>query len=81
MELKAEIDGFKCHIEESLDNANFVVDSEGEFDIMYLEDIKDEDHLGIHHANDLNMPTAAEYNVICIWTTGLMMMKRPLISI
>ena len=29
---------------------------------MYLEDIEDTDHLGIRHANDLNTPTAAEYD-------------------
>ena len=62
MEIKAEIDWFSHHIKESLDDANFVVDGEGEFDSMYLEDIEDMDHLGICQANDLNTPTAAEYN-------------------
>jgi hypothetical protein len=62
VEIKAEIDRFNRRIEESLDDANFVVDGEGEFDSMYLEDIEDEDHLGIRHANDLNTPTAAEYD-------------------
>jgi hypothetical protein len=61
-EIKAEIDRFNRRIEESLDDANFVVDGEGEFDSMYLEDIDDENHLGIRHANDLNTPTAAEYD-------------------
>ena len=61
-EIKAEIDWFNHRIEESLDNASFMVDGEGEFDSMYLEDIEDEDHLGIRHANDLNTPTAVEYD-------------------
>ena len=29
---------------------------------MYLEDIEDDNHLGICHANDLNTPTATEYD-------------------
>ena len=61
-EIKAEIDQFNHHIKESLDDANFVVNGKGEFDSMYLEDIEDADHLGIHQANDLNIPTAAEYD-------------------
>ena len=62
VEIKAEIDWFNHCIEESLDDAHFMVDGEGEFDSMYLEDILDENHLGIQHANDLNTPTAAEYD-------------------
>ena len=34
---------FNHRIKESLDNANFVADGEGEFDSMYLEDIEDAD--------------------------------------
>ena len=29
---------------------------------MYLKDIEDMDHLSIRHTNDLNTPTAAEYD-------------------
>ena len=61
-EIKAEIDWFNHRIKASLDDANFVVDGEGEFDSMYLEDIEDMDHLGVCQANDFNMPTAAEYD-------------------
>ena len=61
-EIKAEIDQFNHRIDESLDDVNFIVDSKGEFDSMYLEDIKNDNHLGIHHANDLNTLTPAEYN-------------------
>ena len=60
-EIKVEIDQFNHHIDESLDDANFVV-GEGKFDSMYLKDIKDDNHLGICHTNNLNTPTAAEYN-------------------
>ena len=62
VEIQAEINQFNRWIEESLDDANFVVDGEGEFDSMYLKDIEDMDHLGICHANDLNTPTATEYD-------------------
>ena len=61
-EIKTEIDWFNHCIDESLDDANFIVDSEGEFYSMYLEDIEDDHHLGICHANNLNTPTAAEYD-------------------
>ena len=61
-EIKAEIDQFNHRIKESLDDANFVVDGKGEFDSMYLEDIEDTHHLGTRQANDLNMPTATEYD-------------------
>ena len=61
-EIKTEINRFNCWIEESLDDANFIVDDEGEFDSMYLEDTEDTDHLGICQANDLNTPTATEYD-------------------
>ena len=57
-----EIDQFNHCIDESLDNANFIVDGEGEFDSMYLEDINNDKHLGIFHVNDLNTLTAAEYD-------------------
>ena len=63
MEIKAEIDQFNHCINESLDDANFIVDGEGGFDSMYLEDIEDENHLGIcHTTNDLNTLTAMEYD-------------------
>ena len=60
--IKAEIDQFNHCIDESLDDASFIVDGEGEFDSMYLEGIKDDNHLCIHHANDLNTLTAMEYD-------------------
>ena len=54
--------GSTVRLKSHLMNADFVVDGEGEFDSMYLEDIEDTDHLGIRQANDLNTPTAAEYD-------------------
>ena len=62
VEIKVEIDWFNRCINESLDDANFVVDGKGEFDSMYLEDIKEENYLGIRHTNDLNTLTATEYD-------------------
>ena len=61
-EIKAEIDHFNRRIDISLDDANFIVDGEGEFDSMYLEDTEDDNHLGICYEHDLNTPTAAEYD-------------------
>ena len=40
VEIKAEIDWFNHHIDESLDDANFIVDSEGEFDVCILKTLK-----------------------------------------
>ena len=39
---KAEIDEFNRKLEESLDDANFAIEGEGEFDSMYLDDIDDD---------------------------------------
>jgi hypothetical protein len=41
---RKEIDDFNLRLEASLeDDANFVVDGEGEFDSLYLQDIIDDD--------------------------------------
>ena len=39
---KAEIDRFNMQLEESLSDENFAIDSEGEFESMYLDDIDDD---------------------------------------
>ena len=62
-EIKTEIDQFNQQLDDSLDAANFIVDG-GEFESIYLDDIEDDDHLGIVHGDDLNMPSAAEYDDI-----------------
>jgi hypothetical protein len=59
---RAEIDAFNWRLEESLYDANFVVDGEGEFDSMHLDNIKDDENPGVAYANDMNTPTAEEYN-------------------
>jgi hypothetical protein len=59
---KAKSDAFNQRLEEPLDNANFVIDGEGEFDSMYLDDIEDDENHGVTYANDINTPTAKEYN-------------------
>jgi hypothetical protein len=39
---RKEIDDFNLQLEASLDDANFIVDGEGEFDSLYLQDIDDD---------------------------------------
>jgi hypothetical protein len=59
---KAEIDKFNRRLEESLDDANFVVEGEGEFDSMYLEDIDDDTNPpGVTHEEDKHTPSAEDY--------------------
>ena len=65
-EIKAEIDWFNEQIDESLDDANFVVKGEGEFDSMYLEDIDNDGHLGIHHGDNLATTSDENYDDIHI---------------
>ena len=58
---KAEIDEFNRKLEESLDDANFIVEGEGEFESMYLDDIKEDENPGVAYANDTNTPSDDEY--------------------
>jgi hypothetical protein len=39
---KVEIEAFNCRLEESLDDANFMINGKGEFDSMYLDDFDNE---------------------------------------
>ena len=41
---KAEIDKFNSQLEESLSDANFAIDGEGEFESMYLDNIDDDEN-------------------------------------
>ena len=43
---KAEIEEFNRRLEESLDDANFVIEGEGEFDSMYLDDVDNDENPG-----------------------------------
>ncbi len=51
---KAEIDEFNRRLEETRNDANFIVEGEGEFESMYLEDIDDDGNPGVAHADDIN---------------------------
>ena len=46
---KAEIEEFNSRLEESLDDANFMIEGEGEFESMYLDDIEDDVNPGVAH--------------------------------
>jgi hypothetical protein len=58
---KAEIDEFNRKLEESLDDANFIVEGEGEFESMYLDDIEEDENPGVAYANYANTPSDDEY--------------------
>ena len=49
---KAEIDEFNHGLDESLDDANFIIEGEGEFESMYLDDIEDDGNSGIIHTDE-----------------------------
>ena len=59
---KKEIESFNSKLEERLDDANFMVEGEGEFDSMYLEDIDDDENAGIAHGDEDTTPTAEDYD-------------------
>ena len=44
---RKEIDDFNLRLEASLDDANFLVDGEGEFDSLYLQDTSDDLNSGV----------------------------------
>ena len=44
---KQEIEHFNQTLETSLDDANFIIDGEGEFDSLYLQDIEEEYNSGV----------------------------------
>ena len=58
---KAEIDEFNCRLEESLNDANFIVEGEGKFESMYLDDIEDDVNSGIAYSSDINTPSMEDY--------------------
>jgi hypothetical protein len=61
VDTKLEIETFNTQLTASLDDANFIVDGEGEFDSLYLQDIDDDLHSGIRRAEDETTPTPADY--------------------
>jgi hypothetical protein len=54
---KLEIETFNDQLAASLDDANFIVNGEGEFDSLYLQDIGDDLHSGIRREEDETTPT------------------------
>jgi hypothetical protein len=64
MDKKAEIEAFNHQLEESLDNANFMIDGEGEFDSMYLHNIDNNVNPGVIRADEEEYdttPSAEDY--------------------
>jgi hypothetical protein len=58
---KAEIDEFNQKLDESLANANFSIEGEGEFDSMYLDDINDDMNPGVTCEDNRNTPSELDY--------------------
>jgi hypothetical protein len=59
---KSKIDEFNRRLEESLDDANFVIEGKGEFESMYLDDIEADENPGVAYANDANTPSTKDYD-------------------
>jgi hypothetical protein len=59
---KGEINGFNKQLEESLSDANFVIERKGEFDTMYLDDIKNDENPGVAYMSDGCTPSPEEYD-------------------
>jgi hypothetical protein len=55
------VNTFNEQLAASLDDANFIVDGEGEFDSLYLQDIDDDQHSGIRCNNDETTLTPEDY--------------------
>jgi hypothetical protein len=49
---KKEIETFNCALKTLLDDANFIVDGDGEFDSLNLQDIDNDYNSGVRHDND-----------------------------
>jgi hypothetical protein len=58
---KAEINEFNRRLEESLDDANFVIEGKGEFESMYLDDIEEDKNPGMAYMDDTNTLNNEEY--------------------
>ena len=60
-DLKKEIDEFNGRLEQCLSEENFVIEGDGNFDSMYLDDIDDDDNNAGVAANQGITPTEEEY--------------------
>jgi hypothetical protein len=62
MDKRAEVEEFNHQLEESLDDANFMINGEGKFDSMYLDDIDGDVNPGVVRADkESNTPSAEDY--------------------
>ena len=57
---KKEIEDFNSQLEESLNDANFMVEGEGEFESMYLSDIEEDVNSGVRREEDTT-PSQEDY--------------------
>ena len=64
---KAEVEAFNHRLEGSPDDANFMIDGEGNFDSMYLDDIDDDVNPRVFHADEEydTTPSAEDYGDAC----------------
>ena len=60
-DLKKEIEEFNGRLEQCLSDENFVIEGDGKFDSMYLDDIDDDDDNAGVAANQGITPTEDEY--------------------
>jgi hypothetical protein len=49
-------------LDETLDDANFIIEGDGEFESMYLEDIDYDMNPGVTRADDINTPSPEDYD-------------------
>jgi hypothetical protein len=64
---KTEIEEFNRRLDDALDDANFIIDGNGEYDTWYLDDIEDEDlNPGVVRTIDANMPSTENYGDMLI---------------
>ena len=59
---QVEINHFNEKLEESLNDANFMVDGEGDFESMYLEDMDEDSNPGISHGDIRTTPSTKDYD-------------------
>ena len=57
----AKIEHFTQQLEESLDDANFAIEDKGEYESMFLDDIKLDTNPGIHYRDIDHTPSTDKY--------------------
>ena len=61
-----ETDAFNCQLDETLDDANFMIEGKGEFKLMYLDDIDVDDNPGVRHPDKQTTPSFDDYGDMAI---------------